>query len=282
MLYIYTLNWDGEDKLKKLVPSLLSALENIEYKWFIKDNKSKDNSINYIESLNNDNIHIVKYHNNIQNFSEGMNFLFKESNPNDNDLILLLNNDVIINNKSSIKNMIKIIEEDKDVGVVGAKLTYTDTNLIQHCGVAFHPFNKMPFHIFAKNKKDNDHFVTKNRLFQAVTGAVLLTRASLYKNICVDNKSGIQGMDEDYHWAFDDIDLCLSIKYKMNKKIVYCAGTNIYHEESSSLKKNPVNKLFMNHNMLRLLNKWKDFCVVDATDYMNNINHNLYNKSNFK
>jgi GT2 family glycosyltransferase len=113
-------------------------------------------------------------------------------------------------------------------------------------------------------------------MFQAVTGAAAITKAEYFRNSFNQNKSGIKGMDENYHWAFDDVDLCLSIKYNMNKKIVYCGDTNISHEESASLKKNPVNKLFLNHNLRYMFGKWGERYIIDQDIYTKNSRHNLY------
>lgn len=275
-LFIFTLSWNGQDKLEKLYPSLMPSLDNINYEWLIKDNGSKDNSIEYINSFNNNKVKIIPYKNNSQNFSEGMNYLFKEASPADDDLILLLNNDVIFNDDKSIKNMIDVIDRDPKVGVVGARLLYTGTELLQHAGVVFHNGAGMPTHFRAKEK--TDLHAEKNREFQAVTGAVLLTRAQYFKNVCTNNKSGIHGATEELRWAFDDVDLCLSIKYNMEKKIVYCGNTNISHEESATLKKCPTNKLFMNHNTVFLKNKWSQRYILDQDKYTNNAKYNLYLK----
>ena len=83
-------------------------------------------------------------------------------------------------------------------------------------------------------------------------------------------------MCEMFKWAFDDIDLSLSIKYKQNKKIVYCGKTNISHDESASLKKNPVNKMFLSNNLNLLTSKWSKFYVIDKAIYTNNKNYKLY------
>lgn len=272
-LIIMTLNWDGEDKLKKLIPSVLPALKNISWEWLIKDNASKDKSVEYIDSLNNPNIKVIRYKDNQQNFSAGMNYLFHAAAPQDNDYVLLLNNDIIFNDTTSIKKMIDIMEKDITVGAVGARLLYTKTNIIQHAGVFFNPIYKTPIHFRAGQKTDSD--AERNRIFQAVTGAVLLTKAEYFKNT-FKNKSGICGMDENYQWAFDDTDLCLSITHNMNKKVVYCGETNIYHEESSSLKKNPVNKMFMTHNVVYLKNKWQNKCIFDQKEYAKDVRYNLY------
>lgn len=274
-LIILTLTWDASDKLSKLKESLMPALEGIDdYVWHIKDNSSKDDTVAKASTWG-DKVKIYPYKDNLQNFAEGVNFLFKQANPKDSDLILLLNNDVIINDVSSIKNMISIINKDPTVGVVGARLLYTDTDKIQHCGVVFDDRYKLPTHYRSKQSSNEDDL--KNRLFQAVTGAVLLTKAEYFKKICTSNPSGINGMSEEYRWAFDDVDLCLSIHYKMGKKIVYCGKTNIFHEESASLKKNPTNRLFLTHNINCLVSKWGKTYLIDRDIYSKNSKHNLYN-----
>lgn len=269
-IYLLTLTWNACDKLTKLKDSILPALDGLDYTWLIKDNDSKDNTFD-ISSSWDSNIKPIKYKNNMQNFSQGMNYLFAEAAPKDNDLILLLNNDVIFNDASSIKNMISLLKND--VGAVGSRLLYTGTNKLQHAGVVFSPGHGGPIHF--RGGEESDANAEKNRYFQVVTGAVLLTKAEYFKNACKTNKSGMVGMDENYHWAFDDVDLCLSIKYNLDKKIAYCGKTNISHEESASLKKNPANKLFMNHNWNVLRDKWKNKIITDRDLYTNNSQYNL-------
>jgi GT2 family glycosyltransferase len=275
MLYILTLTWNGSDKLSSLKDSLINNLSDINYTWLIKDNASKDDTLQKVASWENKNVNCIPYKNNLQNFSAGVNFLFNEASPQDNDLVLLLNNDVIFQDTTSIKNMVDIINKDKTVGAVGARLLYTNTNTIQHAGVVFDNLNGLPCHFRSHQVSTKDD--RKNRLFQVVTGAVLLTKADYFRNVFKNNKSGINGMDENYHWAFDDVDLCLSIRYNLDKKIVYCGETSIFHEESASLKKNPTNHLFMKHNATYLLNKWRGKYQMDRDIYTKDCKYNLYN-----
>jgi len=277
MLHILTLTWNAADKISKLHESLMPALEGIDFKWWIKDNASNDDTIARANTWG-DNVKCIAYKDNRQNFSEGCNFLFNEAKPADNDYVMLLNNDVIINDKDSIKKMLSIIKNDKNVGAVGARLLYTNTDQLQHCGVVFNPTYKTPMHFRAGQKTDAD--AERNREFQVVTGAVLITKAEYFRQANPSNKSGIAGMDENYHWAFDDVDLCLSIKYNMNKKIVYCGETNIFHEESASLKKNKVNKLFLTHNLQYMFKKWTGRYVIDQDVYTKDSRLNLYRGPN--
>lgn len=273
MLYILTLTWNAADKLTKLKESLIPALNGIDYTWLIKDNASIDNTVE-VASQWGDKVKCIPYKNNLQNFSAGMNFLFNEAAPADNDMVMLLNNDVIFNDTTSINNMTSILNKDHSVGVVGTRLLYTGTDRLQHAGVVFDKAHLMPSHFRLNERLDPNS--QKNRLFQVVTGAVLLTKAEYYKNAFNKNKSSINGMDEGYHWAFDDVDFCLSIRYNMDKKIVYCGKNNVFHEESASLKKVPSNKLFMTHNRNYLLSKWRGRYSCDKDIYTSDSKYNLY------
>ena len=275
MLYILTLTWNGIEKLTKLKDSLIPSLENIDYTWIIKDNDSSDNTVETVSSWGN-NIKLIKYKNNLQNFSQGTNMCFNEASPNDRDYILLLNNDIIFKDHMTISKMIGHMDRDHDIGAVGARLLFTDTDRLQHAGVTFHNQTKAPMHF--RLNETSDENATKNRLFQVVTGAVLLTKAEYFRKVFHNPKSGNDGMDENYHWGFDDVDLCLAIRYYMNKKILYCGNTEAYHEDSSSLKKVPTNRLFLNHNIFYLKNKWQKHYCLDQDMYEKDHKFNLYSR----
>src|ERR1700722_12292657 len=273
MLHILTLTWDNCDKLSRLYQSLVSALAGIDYTWWIKDNHSKDNTVATASTWGN-RVHVIPYKDNQQNFSEGCNFLFKAAEPNDEDDIMLLNNDIVFNDSTSISAMLNLLHNDPEIGVVGGRLLYSGSNLLQHAGVIFDPSYKTPMHFRARQASDSN--AEKNRYFQAITGAALITKAKYYRFVCTTNKSGIDGMDEKVRWAVDDVDLCLSITQNFWKKIVYCGQTNISHEESASLKKNNVHKLFLNGNLQHFFRKWKDKYEIDRDAYTKNPKHNLY------
>lgn len=264
MLHIMTLTWDALPMLSTLWKSLEPALEGIDYKWHIKDNGSKDGTA-AVAATWGPNVISYAYPNNDLTFAEGMNWIYEQAKPADDDLILLLNNDIEFNDTVSLKKMIALLN-DRDAGMVGARLKFTNTNKLQHAGVIFEPSHRMPIHFRAG--QESDALAEKNREFQAVTGALVLTRSSYYKKVCTTNKSGRVGMDEKYRWAFEDIDMCLAIKYNENKPILYCGETNISHGESVSLKKNPVNKLFMNPNVEHFRGKWQGKYALDRALYL--------------
>ena len=167
--------------------------------------------------------------------------------------ILDLQNIIVFGDNTSINKMISLL--DDDVGMVGARILYPDGERLQHAGVYFSKkYGYMPYHYRHKEKSNGKD--RKNKEFQAVTAALALTKAKYYKEVWKKNKSGINGMDELFHWSFEDVDAALAIKYNMGKKIMYCGETIAYHEESASLKKNPVNKMMVSHNVGRFRSKW--------------------------
>jgi GT2 family glycosyltransferase len=279
-IHCFTLSWNGADKLQKLRKGASNNLgvithENGKLKpghdyatWYIRDNGSKDNTANIVNTWNYLFDHPVdnklfQIDHNRDNFAKGMNYLFEQANPKDDDIILLLNNDVVFNDTYSLKNMFDLLMKD-DIGAVGARLLYTGTNKLQHSGIIFGKrYGLMPYHL--NHNEESNQQAEKNRYFQAVTGAVCLIKASEFRKV--------NGFDENFSWAFDDVDLCLKIG--QTKKIAYCGKTNIFHEESASLKKNPVNKLFLNHNVSYFKQKWFDKYIIDHDFYLNDSNHNV-------
>ena len=257
-IHILTLNWNGLDKLKELIPSTLNSISNLDATWYIRDNGSTDGSIEFIEQFPE--IKLLKVDHNRDNFSKGMNTLFSLASPDDEDFVLLLNNDVVFKDTGSIKEMMKRFD-NPDVGVVGAKLFYKGTKKIQHCGVVFNS-KGLPYHLDDGKPEAKHH--KKDREFQVVTGAVWLTKGKYYKQA-----SDTGGLDESFHWAFDDVAACLHIKYKAGKKIIYCGKTNIEHESSGSLKKNPVNKQYLSQNYTRLRDLYRDYIKCDERAYLN-------------
>ena len=269
-LVICTLTWNGLDHLTKLKQSLLPALDKVrDWSWWIKSNGCTDGTIEEVSTWG-DKVNLIAYKDNLQNFSQGCNYLFNAASPKDNDLVLLLNNDIVFQDISSLTNMIAMLKDD--IGVVGTKLLYPDQKRIQHAGVVFTPKYGLPINYRSGELPDDK--ASKNREFQAITGAVALMKAETYRNIYT-NKDGSKGLDTEYIWSFEDVDMCLASCLNMKKKVIYCGETDITHEESASLKKNAMNKLFLNKNAHYFLDKWKGRYKIDIDNYNQDAEHNL-------
>ncbi len=272
-LHIFTLNWNGARYLKPLHSDLMKSTRGMNAVWHIRDNGSKDESMDILDRMchlpgdKRMNLHILDVGHNRSSFAGCMNDIFEVScgsidGIQDDDQLLLLNNDVRFPDATALRRMQKLMDKT-GAGVVGLRLLYMDTDKIQHAGVIFSErYNKMPYHYRPGEKSDAN--AEKNRYFQAVTAAVCLVKASSWRRI--------GGMDETFKWAFEDVDLCLRIG--QDEKIAYCGETFAYHEESASLKKNPVNQMFMGANARYFKAKWLGKYDIDHEKYLKDSGYN--------
>lgn len=278
-IHILTLSYNGEKLLQKLRKGLADNLNYITMEngsikhgwdypeWYIRDNGSKDNTIEEINSWKYDSnillsTTVFPVNHNRDNFSKGVNYLFEKAKPKDDDLILLLNNDIEFNDYESLNNMINLLT--KDVGIVGARLLYPGTNKLQHAGVIFSErYGNMPYHY--RHGEESDSNSCKNRYFQAVTAACCIFKASDFR------RAGY--LNEDLWWAFEDIFFALMVGRE--KKIAYCGQTNISHGESKTLKLNPVNKMFLQQNVKKFKDAWLGKYEIDHDKYLKDPDYNL-------
>jgi GT2 family glycosyltransferase len=139
-------------------------------------------------------------------------------------LFLLLNDDVEPLSSDWIERLVEHFEKPH-VGVVGAKLLYSDETL-QHVGVVLNGCN--PDHV-RRSWRRNDlgyYFSTAAaRNFTAVTGACMMTRASSYKSV--------GGYTESLAISFNDVDFCLKT-IESGLTVVYAPRAELIHYESQS------------------------------------------------
>lgn len=141
------------------------------------------------------------------------------------DYLLLLNNDTVIITPDWLQEMLMFAQRG-DVGAVGAMLYYND-DTIQHAGVtvglggvAGHPDR------YAR-RGESGYFgrllYTQN--LSAVTGACLMMPRAVWEKV--------QGLDERFEVAYNDIDLCLRIR-EAGYLVVWTPYAELYHCEYKS------------------------------------------------
>lgn len=157
--------------------------------------------------------------------------------------ILFLNNDTVAL-PGWLDTLVKAIEKDKKIGVVGSKLLFPD-GTIQHAGVAIArdaPWPLSPFHLYYKGHADLPELL-ESRDYQVVTGACLMIRRELFFSL--------NGFDTNYINGYEDVDLCFKVRER-GLRVVYSPESVLYHHESVS------DGRFKNtgENILRLHKKW--------------------------
>lgn len=137
------------------------------------------------------------------------------------ELIVQLNTDLILEPRC-ITAMVDLIAREERVGIVGSKLVFPTTGLVEHVGMAFgnHTKPKFFFELPARHP-----LCAKTRELQIMTGAtVAMTRRVLDR---------LGPLDESYFNHNEDIDHCLlAVKHGLRNFV--CAESVAHHWRSHS------------------------------------------------
>lgn len=147
------------------------------------------------------------------------------------DYYLLLNNDIEVIEPDWMRSMVSYCQRG-DVGVVGAKLLYQD-DTVQHAGVFMITCGSVselggPAHAFTHLDRNDAGYMRRASLVQdvsIVTGACLMTGRDVFEEL--------NGLDEDFVVAFNDVDYCLRVR-ESGRLVVYDPDALLYHYESFS------------------------------------------------
>jgi GT2 family glycosyltransferase len=137
------------------------------------------------------------------------------------EVLIQLNTDLILD-ANTITAMVDLIEREPKAGIIGSKLIFPTTGLVQHAGMAFGQ-NTKP-HVYFELPSDHP-LCDKTRDCQIVTGAtVAMTRAVL---------DALGPLDERYFNHNEDIDHCLKAR-QLGLRNFVCADSVAHHWESQS------------------------------------------------
>ena len=217
-------NKDHAEDLKKLLTSLYEKTTYANFEVIVIENNSEEQeTFAFYESLKikYNNLKVVKFEGAF-NFSAINNFGRKFAK---GEFLLLLNNDIEVITPEWLEDMLGYAMQG-DVGIVGAKLLYSD-NTVQHAGIivglgGYAGHN----HKYFENGKSGYMFrlaVAQN--LSGVTAACLLVKATAFDEV--------GGMDEIFTVAYNDVDFCLRVREK-GYLVVYTPYAQLYHYESKS------------------------------------------------
>jgi GT2 family glycosyltransferase/glycosyltransferase involved in cell wall biosynthesis len=145
----------------------------------------------------------------------------------DTPLVLHLNNDVVATQPGWLEDMVGWMSVP-GVGVVGAKLLYPD-GTINHAGISISRHDGLAHVLFEREPAEEfGYFFLPHaaRNVAAVTGACLLTRTDLYRQL--------GGFDEpDFAVAYNDVDFCLRAQ-AAGQRVVITPQAVLTHYGSAS------------------------------------------------
>ena len=260
-------------KLERCLTSIVECTKFVDYKIHVLANDPNDevrqalrNSMYVGDTLYTDRIEVLYNDDNSGSFSSNNNMAARESNGR---YLLFLNDDTMAlpTNTNWLYSMTKVLDNPR-VGAVGSLLLYPDQQTIQHCGVFFsRRTNNLPYHLhYRRPISEVQEYVSKYRYYQAVTGACVLVRR--------EDFDAIGGFNTNYHYMYEDIQLCLDLRSKLKKYCVYCPDAKLIHDEGIS-KDGRTNTRFQD-NIATFKRQCAGQYFDDRYFYLNVPNHMVY------
>lgn len=213
---------DHPEVLERCLKSFREKTDYPYYEWIVVDNGSNDENRAKVERLRRKYGFTYLYERMPFNFSKMCNMGAARAV---GDLILLLNDDVEIIERSWLRRMTGQALQPH-TGAVGAKLWYAGTQNIQHAGITNMAIG--PSHKLITFPDDRDYYYGHNRItydMAGVTAACLMVSRKKYEEV--------GGLDETMAVAYNDVDFC----FKLVEAGYYNVQRNdavLYHHESLS------------------------------------------------
>ncbi len=224
LVSVIILNKDHIDDLEKCVRSIVEKTTYKNYEILIIENNSEQEATFAFYKLLEKQysmVHVIRWNGSF-NYAAINNFGAKNAK---GEYFLLMNNDIEVIAPGWMEEMLGCCQRS-EVGIVGAKLYYPDDS-IQHAGVVI-GMGGIAGHILCKADGNaygyNARLITMQDI-SAVTAACLMISRKDFNEI--------DGFDEKYTVAFNDIDFCLKIREK-GKLVVFNPYAELYHYESKS------------------------------------------------
>lgn len=274
----YKIKYDimGNPKISILIPNkdhvndlkvcLDSIYKKSTYKNFeiviVENNSEEKETFEYYETIKekHKNLKVINYKGKF-NYSKINNFGVEHCT---GEYILLLNNDVEVLTDNWLEEMLMFAQRE-DVGAVGCKLYYPD-DTIQHAGVIV-GLGGVAGHSHKRFDRNSSGYMFRLNVAQnlsACTAASLMMKKSVFNEI--------NGFDEKFEVAFNDVDLCLRIR-ELGKLIVYTPYSELYHYESISRgdEDTPEKIKRFQGEINRFKDRWKDFLEKGDPYYNSNL-----------
>ncbi len=176
---------------------------------------------------------------NIKTITTYKNYEILESNINNSEYIIILDENCRIKTPNWIERMLGFCQRE-DVGIVGVRVYYED-NKTHNAGMVVGTENGVSYLFEGLDKNKNGYF-GREKLIQnmnAVSSICMMIDANLYSSL-----------SDEFTSSLKYVDLCLKVR-KLNKLIVYNSTVEVvYVVEKENISKEEIDKFNQ---------KWKDF-----------------------
>jgi GT2 family glycosyltransferase len=171
--------------------------------------------------------------------------------------LVLLNDDTTVT-PGWLDRLVAFLEKDPNIGIVGPKLLYPETNLIQHCGTVINE-KRHGWHIY-RHVPSGFPPANRPRYYRAITGACMMLERDFFL--------ALGGFDIRYHknGGCEDTDLCFKV-LERGRKVAYCPSSVVYHHEAVTRGMRDESHPEEVYNRRLLRQRWEKYLTSDIGDY---------------
>lgn len=235
--------------------SIFEETNDVNYEIIIADDASTDETINLTEIIKN--VRHIRNKKNLQ-FLSNCNNAAKYAK---GKYIHFLNNDVIVH-PDWLSTLLKVIENDTKIGLVGSKIIYPDGKLQEAGGIIWSNASGCNYGILDDPDKPEYNYLKET---DYISGASILIRKKIWKQL--------RGFDKQFSPAYyEDTDLSFRIR-KAGFKVIYQPLSVITHYEGISHGRDEKSgiKQFQLVNKEKFLKKWEHVLYNDHVKNKENI-----------
>lgn len=227
LVSVIVLNYNGKDVLEECIKSILNSnYPRVEV--IVIDNGSADESY-MIAKKYEPQVKLIKSPHNL-GYSAGNNLGIRVAK---GKYVFLVNNDAIIH-PDCIYELVKTASSDPQIGILGCKVYYKNTRIIQHAGgkLDLSTISLPHIGVFEEDHGQYDEVSDVNY----VSGVAMMVKRE------VIDKIGL--LDEHYFAYWEDVDYCFRAR-RAGFRIVYVPSAIVEHHESFSWKRKPLLQKFL-------------------------------------
>lgn len=253
---VVILNWNTKGYLERFLPGLIKSLEGDDAEVIVADSASTDGSMEMMEEKFPDVRRIVLDEN--YGFTGGYN---KALSQVEAEYFVLLNSDIEVP-EGWLRPMVAWMDEHPDCGACGPKLkSWYDRHSFEYAGAAGGLMDRWGYtycrgRVLKKVETDHGQYDSPADVLW-VSGACLMTRSSLWKNL--------GGLDDRFFAHMEEIDYCWRLQLE-GYKVTVVPQAEVFHIGGGTLPSDSPWKLKLNfrNNLLLLDNNLAKTYVAEG------------------
>jgi GT2 family glycosyltransferase len=247
-LSVIIVSFNQFEYLKAAIAALKANPLSFTYEIIVVDNHSTEN----VQEFLNDYFHDIRVIHNPANHGFGW-ANNRGAALAKGEYLLFLNSDAEVMG-TAVESMVRVMEKDRQIGVLGPMLLNADGSFQLSYGrkisLPGEFYQKTMAPVIEKMKLSCCHGDRILKKTAWVSGACLLTRKEIF--------TGQQPFDENMFLYFEDHDLCLRVR-AAGKKVVFYGGAKVRHHRGLSLAAFPGVMLEYRRSQLYLYKKQRMF-----------------------